>query len=364
MARPSRSPPSAESAELLPPDDAGERITQFFSSLGADSAVAVSVYAIDPKNRLARSFLFELPDVAELRGPQLMSQVLEKYGPGEYLAEGRNPNGTIAFNPRFTVGPVKSPRAEIPDPRPAAAPSSPAPTSELAALTAFLQRQTALLEQLVSRPQPTLLEQLEQLKALREAFAPPAPPPAPAFEFGKVLELVKGVIDLRDTLGDAAGGGEGGPFGVLARTLAPALTKITERALEQPPPAALPASPSVPNPSPPAAPAGDDTMAASNTMLKAYVAQLIELAEQGMQPAAAAERVARTLAGFPEPMIAAVLEWLNDEQVVDELAKLDHRAKHYAPWLEQTIDALLDTFMEDDESPPPASVNASPAATN
>jgi hypothetical protein len=234
-----------------------------------------------------------------------------------------------------------------------------------------LARQNQLLEALAAREPPSLADQLRELVALRELFAPPpAPPP---LDLGKILETVTGVLKLRDELGDAGGEG-GGVLGTLARSLAPALTKIAERAVEQPilpvapltPPAPAPAGDSVIITPPPAA-EGADVGLASNVMVKAYVAQIVTLAEQGVAPAAAAQRIANTLAGFPEPMIGAVLDWLDTPDVVAELAKHDARARTYAQWIGETVDALLDLADEgDDETPPatPLANGAQPTATN
>lgn len=339
-----RADPVVELLKLEEPD----KITSFFASLGADDDVTVSIYAIDPKDRLrGRSFLFQLPSVASLTGPALMAQVLDKYGPGEYLAEGRDADHKIKFSPRFQVGPIRG-RVEIPDPRPPATPAA-APASGLGELAAVLDRQTKLLEAVLNRPPPSLVDSLRDLKELRELIAPPA---APAFDLGKVLEAVSGVLKLRDELGDV--GGPENPLGVFARALAPALAKIADRATDQP--AALPApstaaTSAATETEASAAPAAGDDVGASKTMLRVYVAQLIQMAEQGVTPADAARRVVETLGGFAEPMVAGVVEWLNDENIVDELAAHDPRARHYAKWIDQTVDAVLDAMLEPDAAP-------------
>lgn len=353
MARTPRQAPE-DRPELLPADDTAAHITQFFQSIGDDGGVTVSVYQVDPKERMKRSFLFALETVQELTGADLMAQVLEKFGPGEYIAEGRDANNVIRFCPRFRVGPLKGARAEIPDPRPAAAPAA-IPTE----LAAMLERNTRALEALVSRPAPSLVDQLKELAALREFIAPPAAPPAAApFDFSKMVELVKDVLTLRDTLGDAAGVSSDSPLAVLARSLAPALTKIAERAVEPPP--ALPrppaAAPSVSQEQ--AAPSAEVDMSANGIMLKAYVAELVRFAEQGIEPRAAADRVLQTLAGFPEPMQEAAFDWLNDEAAIDNLAALEPRAAQYRPWLTQVVDMVLDAMSEPEEEAPAAPAGA------
>lgn len=342
--------PAAETvAELLPPEATAEKITGFFRSLGDDADVTVSVYAIDPKDRIkGRSFLFELQSVAELTGPALMAQVLEKYGPGEYLAEGRAADGTLQFCPRFHVGPIRSARAEIPDPRPSPTAASSAPPE----LVAMLERNTRALEALAAQPRPSMIDMVRELAAVRELFAPAPAPAAPAFDFGKMIELVKQVLDLRDTLGTDGPAATDGPLGILARSLAPALTKIAERAVEQPPALPNPTSTAAaPNLQPTAAAEGEDV---NGVMLKAYVTQLVRFAEQNTPPQDAAARVLQTLAGFPEPMVEAVYNWLNDEAVIDNLAALDPRAASYRDWLEKVVDAVLDALSEPEESPPAA----------
>jgi hypothetical protein len=358
-----RKPSNAQNnaAELLPDPGAVDKLTAFFDSLGSDAAAAVSLYAVDPSNRLRRSFLLTIPDAAELTGAELMAQVLERYGAGEYFAESRDEqSGQVVFAQRFEVGSIAKRGAVIP-PAPATPAAKPGDIS--AELVAMMARQTAALEALAAQRQPqSMLGMLKELKELRDVIAPP--PAAPAFDLGKLLELVNGVATLRDTLGD--GGEGGGPLAMIARSLAPALQKIAERAVEAP---ALPAPGQPPaagvTDSPPAPPAEGGDVAANGTMLKVYVAELVRFAEQGLDPAAATQRVLQTLAGFPEPMIEAVLDWLNDEAAVDNLAALDPKAAQYRPWLEQVIDGVLDAALEPADTPPaspPANGGAHPAA--
>jgi hypothetical protein len=364
-----RKPPKSQNdaAELLPLVDAADRMTAFFDSLGGDKSAAVSVYAVDPNNRNRRSFLFQLPDARELSGPELMAQVLEKYGAGEYMAESRDDvTGQIVFNPRFEVGGFQARRGVIPGPA-AAAPATPAakPGDISAELVAMMARQTAALEAMAAQRQPSMLSTLRELKELRDVIAPPAA--APQFDFGKVLELVTGVLDLRDKLG-SEGGDPAGPLGILARSLAPALTRIAERAVDAPPALAPPASSSTAAGVTDSAaietpPAGGDVRA-SNVMLKVYVSELVRFAEAGLDPAAATQRVLQTLAGFPESIQAAVVDWLNDEAAVENLAALEPKAAAYRPWLEQVIDGVLDAALEPAEAPAatPANGATQPAA--
>jgi len=360
-----------DAAELLPVVDAADRITRFFDELGADKTASVTIYAIDPANRLRRSFLFTMPDARELNGPDLMAQVLERHGAGEYIAESRDVDtGQIIFNPRFEVGGfVHRGRGVIPGPVAAVAPAKPGDTSS--ELAAAINRQSALLEAVLANQaqQPSTLDRLREFKELREVFAPAAAA-APGLDFAKVLELVTGVLDLREKLGDAGGGGSG-PLEVLARSLAPALTKIAERAIESP---ALPAPPlNGVTVTAPAAPGGVDVAGTNNVMLRVYVGELVRFAEQGLDPEAAAACVLQTLSGFPEPMQAAVVDWLNDERVVENLTTFEPKAANYAQWLSAVVDRVLDALLEPDddaddepdetETPaPPANGGTQPAA--
>lgn len=352
-----------DAAELLPSNDAAEKITAFFDSIGGDKSASVSIYAVDPNNRTRRSFLFTLPDVRELTGPELMAQVLKEYGPGEYMADSRNDEGQIAFQSRFEVGAMGRKPFAIPGPVVPPAPAS-RPGDISAELVAMMARQTAALETLANQRQPSMLGMLKEMKELRDVLAPA---PAAQFDFGKVLELVTGVIDLRDKLGDAGGNGESSPLSVLARSLAPALTRIAERAVDTP---ALPA----PRPAagaggdqvtvtPPAvAPAEVADVGASNVMLKVYVRELVGFAEQGLEPQAAADRVLQTLAGFPEPMVAAIVDWLNDEDVVKNLAEIEPKAAQYGAWLTEVVDRVLDAALEADDTPPSPEANGTRTA--
>jgi hypothetical protein len=366
----SRKPTKAanDADELLPIADAGDRITQFFDSLGADRTASVSVYEIDPKNRLRRSFLFTLPDARELSGPELMQSILEKHGAGEYQAEGRDPDtGQILFNPRFAVGSLRAPRAEIPGP--ARAPAAPGDTSS--ELAAAINRQSALLERLVAAQSapPSMLGMLRELKELRDVLAPATPAAAP-FDFAKIVELITGVLDLRDKLGDGGGDG-GGALGILARSLAPALTKIAERAVDSPP--ALPAPARVTVTPPPAPPAeGADVGIADTLMLRTYVASLVRFAEQGLTPEQGASRVVETLGAFPTPTVARVVDWLNDEKVCENLAAIEPAAARHAEWLDKVVDLVLEAMLgpepDDDggelegSAPPAANGSTQPAA--
>lgn len=355
----SRRPPSKSAnnaAELLPDPQAVDKLSAFFDSLGNNTSAAVSLYAVDPANRLRRSFLLTIADAAELTGAELMAQVLERFGPGEYFAESRDEtSGQVTFAQRFEVGAIGKRGVVIP---PAPQPPAAAKPGDISAeLIAMMARQTAALEALAAQRQPpSMVSMLRELKELRDVIAPP--PASPAFDIGKLLELVNGVATLRDTLGDGDGGG---PFAMIARSLAPALQKIAERAVDAP--AGLPAPPPAARPegepvgvtdSPPATPAEGSDMAGGNVMLKVYVAELIRFAEQGLDPAAATQRVVQTLAGFPESVISGVLDWLNDEAVVDNLTLIDPKAAQYRQWLEQVIDGVLDAALEPAAETPPA----------
>ena len=102
-------------------------------------------------------------------------------------------------------------------------------------------------------------------------------------------------------------------------------------------------------------------MNANGLMLKVYVAQLMQFAAAGLEPRAAAARVIETLQGFPEPMVTAALDWLNDEAAVDNLVTIDPAAASYRQWLEQVVDLVLDAA---DESPAEAPAPAGAAAAN
>jgi hypothetical protein len=345
-------------------------MTAFFDSIGGDKSASVSVYAVDPNNRLRRSFLFTLPDARELTGPELMAQVLKEYGAGEYMAESRDDTtGQIIFNPRFEVGAIRRGGGVVipgpaPPPPPAPAVAAPRAGDISAELVAMMQRQTAALEALAAQRQPSTLERIRELAELRELVAPAAPA-APAFDLAKLLELVTGVATLRDTLGGDGDGG--GPLALLARSLAPALTKIAERTLEAQPALPAPAARPGVTDSPPSAssPAGGSNVGATETMLKVYVVELVRFAETGIEPTAAIERVAQTLAGFPESTVGQVLDWLDDENVIAKLAAIEPKAAEHKDWLEAVVDGVLELATEPGETPAPAAPSngtAQPAA--
>lgn len=343
MARSHQKKPTDPIVELVEPD----RLSVLLAELGDDDdGVTVSLYEVDPKNRNLKSFLFTLPSVDDVTGPVLMTNVLEKYGAGEYVAEGRDAEGKIVFGPRFRVG--SSRRALDVIPGPAQSSATPA-TSELAAI---LAGQTKILEAILARVAAPVdpLAQLRQYKELRELFAPSSAP-APAFDLAGVVNAVKGVLDLRETLGSAGGEPEG-PLGTFAKYFGPAVTRLIESSVPQP------GQPALPNPTPRPQLNGEHAQqvdAMQNaTMLRVYVAELVRMAESKTAADVAADRIVATLNGFPESVRAGVVEWLNDEDVITKLAELDPRAAQHAGWLDAVIDGVLDAFGLTDGDPEPA----------
>jgi hypothetical protein len=364
-----------DAPELLPDPEAVDKLSVFFETLGSDHSAAVALYTVDPQNRLRRSFLLTLPDAAALTGPDFMTQVLERFGAGEYYAESRDAStGQILLGQRFEVGPIGKRGAVLPpaSTQPAAAPAAPVTSTLPPELGAMLARQTALLEAIATRSAaPSIFQGLNlpevigavtsALAAMRK-LAEPAQP-APANPTAHVDLILKGIELARELRDDAAAGSEDGILGAFRELLrSPLLARaLDERAPPTPrkrlPAPARPASeaPQV-SPNPPAAASALDAIPPAK--MRQYLSALVSYAERDSDPALYAELA---LDNVPEDVLRALVDRAD---ALEGAIALEPAVGSHREWFAQLLTAVRAALVDELEEPPPASKPTNGAAVD
>lgn len=333
-------------AELTEVDESIEtaavKLQGWFSDL-AGSDEDVEIYERDGRQL---SYLFATT-ADEYTPAALFDVVLELYGPGTYEAMHRE-RGAIKHRTCFKVGSGKKKRGprRLPggvdeDNKPGAPPTM-TDDRVLAAIQATNESVRALAEAMSRRDPPkTTIETLQELATFKELFAPASTP------MDSMINMFRDMLEIKSTLleGDAPD-----PLTAAIRTLGPAITGAVDemRKRENSRVARLHAEAErTPNPTP-ESDEGEDVNFFQRATITAYLPHILQYAEQGVAPEQAAQHIAGTLAQFPADQLTAVVEWLDNTQVIDELEAIEPKCKPHRKWLDKTIDAVLLIFYPPD----------------
>jgi len=258
-------------------------------------------------------------------GAFAVRDVHRAWGGGMYRFTVRNAKGQYVHTSRRPLAGVsKTPEA----PKPAADRGTASTSPDLAqvirdALAEQTRAFTAALAH--ARPEPTLAARAEELRTLRDLFAPAPSALAP----DKALELIKSGIEF----GREVSGGEGDPWQILARavdTIADPVKALLSRVV------AAPAAESVNGSRTPALAerAARGPAAASKTSLAGFLQLLVNRAEDDADPDLWAAALVDIM---PEDELRG---FVARPDPVGELAGLDPRVALHRQWFEEILTLL------------------------
>lgn len=344
--------------ELLEPTPE-EKLAEYFEGLGAGSGIRIGIHEVDPENRSRRGFLFYL-DYESLSSDELLSQILAKYGPGEYEAMAKDQAGHFKFRQRFTLGSIKKAAPAIPDPAGTRGASS-AHTGTDPDVLRLIEGQNRMIEALVANtaqgappaPAKSLLEQLAELGpalgALKDFIQPSG-------GSNDVLKTVRDVLKLRDEFGEE--GGPSDPLSVAVKSLMPVITKAVDRmdSADRTNRARAFRTATELAGAPGAAPAEPGTEPVMSTIpttapdvaiLSMYLGPVLSWAEAKTPAVDAARQVGAMINGLPDDGFIAVLTFLEGERPVARLAEIDSRVNDHQDWFGELVREVLALFPPD-----------------
>lgn len=288
-----------------------------------------------------------------------MEQLAELFGPGRYTIRVRMPGGKYGGSDNVQIAEPARPKLPPATPAPAAPPVAPG-NSDLALVLAAMQRSADqqatntnnLLRALIERPQPAAPAQPDTIGMLLAAQKLLGPRDAnggmdmflKGIEFGKEIGGSGGETDFGDLMLKGIDGlkelSAAQPAQATPRRRLPAPGTVP--AIEHQP-AAAPRNPRA------AAPTAGAKM---NTLqllqwLGGQVKRLLVLAANNKSPSLYAEVF---LDGLPPGLEhATILEHLNKPDAIQQLARLDKRVLHFAPWFEEFRGEVLRMIEEGPE---------------
>ena len=354
-----------ESTDLIDGDElvepsAEEKLTAFFDAIGADDGTRISVHEVDEEHRQRRRFLFYV-DVDQISSDELLAQILDEFGGGEYEVAAKNAAGQYKWRQRVFLGsgkkkPFRIPGPAKPDPAPAPATAGVDPN-----VLALIEGQNRILETLADRiggaePEKpkTLLEQITEFGQLKELFAPAAPAKT-------ALDLVREFNELREEFS----GETDDPLAMAIKQLLPTITKAVDkmddaqrarptRARHTPAPGAGTPSGTAPNGE---AMNGIPAASAEVAILSMYMGPICQWAAGGVKPADAATQIGGMINDLPDEQFMAVLTYLEADDVIEKLTAIDPRVSNHAEWFKETIAAVSALF-----PPEPTDADGEPIA--
>ncbi len=316
---------------------AEDKLAQFFGRTGNDTRYSVA--EVDPDDPRRPAFLFGFTGDEAPEPCDLLTQLLDAYGPGEYEIAARDPGtGQYTLRQRFLVGsrkerkrrqlvPGRGAREEA---KPAAAQPPPAQSDGggLADVRALLEHQSRMFETLLerlaqppAREGPTLVEQLEQLGQLKKLFAPEQPTQS-------ALATIKEVLELKDLLSEA-GGGDASPMSAAVKELAPAIRAALEKHAAT-------------------NPAAEGGAAQSDSPMKQWLGEIRQLAEQQVPAEQAALHVLQVLEQQPAWIEQTVVSMVLDDAAAaaDRVIGFDADLAQYKSWLIEVAQKMAALILE------------------
>ena len=338
--------------ELLEPTPE-EKLETFFEGIGAGDGTRISIHEVDEENRNRRRFLFYVA-ADQITSDELLTQVLDRFGAGEYEASAKTEAGQYKFRQRFFLGSSKKKPYQIPGPtKETATPAAATAAGTDPALLALLERHdktlAMLAERLTEREKPiSIVEIASQFGQLKELFTPSAP-------VQTALDMVKEFNALREEFS----GDNDDPLAMAIKQLLPTITEAVNKMEKSPSGRRMKPNAGVGTPT-------GETMNAipkgppEEQILTMYLGPILQWIANGATSDQAAQQIGGTINQLDDDQFIAVLTYLEAPDVIENLAKLDPRVTEHAEWFTATIAGVLKLFPAE---PDPAEVDANAGTT-
>lgn len=320
----------------LQDDDGRTKLEAFFTELKPEPSAEINIYQVDAQRPSHKGYLFALAP-GEMTSTELFNYVRDQFGDGLYEAQGRadraKEDGSVAknllvFRQQFRIGPVKPARFARPGKTDARAPAGGDTSAILQAVAGMQQATVAAIERLataMTTQGQSALDKAKELEVYKNLFTPAAPG-------GSFLETVRDVLAIRSEL---SGDGEGSdPLSMAVSKLVPAITGAVER-MDMNERRRRPAGPGTPR-----AP-GTSVDQQLAWMLGKALPSGITAAVAGIEPRQAAVLIVGQIADN-QVLRHALVAYLDDDLVVDKLAKINSGVLAHREWFDTLADELLE----------------------